>query len=327
MAIWGDKKAIPAIMRASGITKEQARTCLYYVIATYFLPDDIDIMPILLIVGPQGTGKTELLKQLYTMANNPKIIAAESIPTLRDNLTSTTTAIIDEGDNIHEQYLIQRYDKETSTITYKKNLGGSYWRTIKANIFGATIIARRTPFRDAATTSRSITIRTFYNPGNYRITRFRKASDKLSNIASRINLEEKTSERIRNNWMPLRAIAQYFKDKEWLEYSNQETKKYTRVLVGSHKLEPEQALLLVLRENMTMLISGTEHVITGDVKVSNVRHELRSEFDCQLSNTQIEEIASALGFRVVTHSGYPKIKCEQELLERLLEERGLKRII
>lgn len=124
MAIWGDKKAIPAIMRASGITKEQARTCLYYVIATYFLPDDIDIMAILLIVGPQGTGKTGLLKQLYTMVNNPKIIAAQSIPTLRDNLTNATTAIIDEGDNIHEQYLIQRYDKETSTITCKNNFGG-----------------------------------------------------------------------------------------------------------------------------------------------------------------------------------------------------------
>jgi hypothetical protein len=69
LSVWGEKVAIPAIMGASGITKEQARTCLYYALATYFLPDKLEIMPILAIIGPHGTGKTNLLKQLEKMVN------------------------------------------------------------------------------------------------------------------------------------------------------------------------------------------------------------------------------------------------------------------
>ncbi len=47
MAIWGEKVYVPAIMGASGITKEQAKTCFYYAIAMHFLSDELDIMPIL----------------------------------------------------------------------------------------------------------------------------------------------------------------------------------------------------------------------------------------------------------------------------------------
>ncbi len=86
MAIWGEQKAIPVIMGASGINKEQAKTCLYYIVATYFLPDELDLMPILAIIGPQGTGKTDLLKQLGKMANDAKLIGARTYAALRDKL-------------------------------------------------------------------------------------------------------------------------------------------------------------------------------------------------------------------------------------------------
>ena len=56
MAIWGEKVYVPAIMGASGITKEQAKTCFYYAIATFLLPARINRMPLLVIMGPQGTG-------------------------------------------------------------------------------------------------------------------------------------------------------------------------------------------------------------------------------------------------------------------------------
>ncbi|MFC2024580.1 hypothetical protein ACFLTJ_03305, partial [Chloroflexota bacterium] len=157
----------------------------------------------------------------------------------------------------------------------------------------------------------------------YRTSSFRNASTKLSDIASKVSLEEKTSQRTKDAWMPLQAIAQRLKDKEWLDYSNEEIKKYARVLRGSQKLEPEQALLMVLRENMVRVVSGTEHVLTDDVKVSDARKELKSEFDCYLNNTQIQELCQAWGFKVVSHSNYPKIKSNQELLEKLCRERKL----
>lgn len=323
MAIWGEKVYVPAIMGASGITKDQAKTCLYYAMATHFLPEELNIMPILAIVGPQGTGKSDLLTQLSTMVKEPKDVGTESTATLRDGLNKTITALIDEGGDVYEKYLIQRYAKGTSVVPYKKGYGSNVWRSLRAHIFGATIIARRIPFKDAATTSRSIFIRTIYNPGDYRIKYFRKAHAKLSEIARKVSLEEETSERIRNNWMPLQAIAKYLNDTEWLEYSHEEIKKYTRVLRGSRKLEPEQALLMVLRENMIKLVSGTNQLLPGDVKVGDIRKELKSEFDCYLNNTQIEEICREWGFKVVSHSGYPKVKHNQKLLEKLCKERNL----
>lgn len=324
MAVWGEKVYVPAIMGASGITKEQAKTCLYYAVATHLLPEELDIMPILAIVGPQGTGKSDLITQLSTMVKGPDKVGTESISTLRDGLNKTITALIDEGGDVYEKYLIQRYAKGTSVVPYKKGYGSNVWKSLRAHIFGATIIARRIPFKDAATTSRSIIIRTVYNPGDYRIKYFRKAHIKLGNVASKVSFEEETSERIRNNWMPLQAIARYLGDKQWLKYSYEEIKKSTRVLKGSQKLEPEHALLMVLREKMIRIVSGTDQVLPGDVTVGDVRKELKSEFDCYLSNTQIIEICQAWGFKVVSSSGYPKVKFDQELLEKLCKEKNLK---
>jgi hypothetical protein len=71
------------------------------------------------------------------------------------------------------------------------------------------------------------------------------------------------------------------------------------------------------------LVSGTEMVITGNVLLSEIRKELKSEFDRYLNNTQIEEICRAWGFSVVSHSGYPRVKCNQKLLEKLCKERDL----
>ena len=206
MAIWGDKKAIPAIMGASGITIEQAKTCLYYVIATYFLPDRLELMPILAIIGPQGTGKTDLLTQLGKMTNDTKLIGARTYSSLRDRFGKTTTALLDDADDIDEKILINRYSKTDSVIEHKVNKGGAFWLNKKTDVFGATIITKRLPFKDAAVTSRSIIIRTQFKPGDYRIRRFRNAHEVFTEKASNIDLKETfkpTSHRIENNWMVL----------------------------------------------------------------------------------------------------------------------------
>ncbi|MFC1992884.1 hypothetical protein ACFLV3_03635 [Chloroflexota bacterium] len=105
MAIWGEKVYVPAIMGASGVTKEQAKTCLYYAVATYLIPEKISLMPLLTLIGPIGTGKTDLLTQLSKMVKEPKIISAKTMPVLRDKLTKTTTAIIDEAQSIMDEEL------------------------------------------------------------------------------------------------------------------------------------------------------------------------------------------------------------------------------
>ncbi len=226
--MFGEKVYIPALMGASGITFKQAKTCFYYALATHFIPDKLNLMPILAIIGPQGTGKTSLMKQLAKLVNGPKDIAAESEPTLRDSFAKAITALIDEGDNVFERLLHRRYDKTISVMDHKVPRGANYWVTKHTDIFGATIIGRREPFKDAATTSRSIIIKTIYRSGKYRIRNFRKASACLSAFAEKIDLKLKSSQRIKDNWMPLQTIARYLKDDEWLDYSKKEIKGSTR---------------------------------------------------------------------------------------------------
>ena len=280
----------------------------------------------MVILGPPATGKSSLLESITRLVYIPRVIEAESIPTFRDKLAnnppkSTCTAILDEGHTVYEDYLIKRYSKNTAELNYKKKAGGR-WETDTINIFGATVIVRRTPFQDAATTSRSIYIRTRYKRGHYRVPSFRKARSNLSKIAHEVDINRDSSERISNNWMPLQAIAEYLGDDEWLEYSKAEIERSTRALMGSQKYEPEQALLMVLRHTMITVVGGKDIEI-NDVQLSEIRNELKAEFDLHFKNHQIEEMCRALGFKIKIHSGYPRVKCDHELLEKLLKERNL----
>ena len=247
-AIFGEKKLIPALLGASGITSNQAKTILYYAIATYFLPEELDKMPILMIRGPQGTGKSSLLEQIKYLVYEPKMIMVESAPTLRDSLGNTTTALLDEGDRISEKLLISRYSKGTSKIEHKVSRGGSYWITRKIDIFGATIIVRRQPFGDEATKSRSITIKTDFKKGEYQIRKIKIKQKKIDTILNMVEFNQSSTDRIRDNWQILQSIAEYLKDKDWLEYSEMEIEKDTRSLKGGQGFEPDQAVLMVLKE-------------------------------------------------------------------------------
>lgn len=320
-------------MRASGITLNQAKTCVYYAIDTYLL-DRLKQIAILVILGPPATGKSSALEIIAKLVYRPKVIEAESIPTFRDKLAnkrregdnaeasfSTCTSIIDEGHTVYEDYLIKRYDRNTAELSYKKKVGGR-WETDTINIFGASVIVRRTPFQDAATTSRCIFIRTKYKKGYYKSPKFSKARNNLSKIAHEVDVNRDTSERISNNWMPLQAVAEYLGDEEWLEYSKAEIEKSTRALMGSQKYEPEQALLMVLRHTMITVVGGKD-ILINDVLLSEIRNELKAEFDLHFKNHQIEEMCRALGFKIKVHSGYPRVKNDHELLEKLLKERSL----
>ena len=82
-------------------------------------------------------------------------------------------------------------------------------------------------------------------------------------------------------------------------------------------------ILHVLKEQMLSSTFNSNVVIQNDVLTSTISNDLQSESDIHLKNAQIQEICRALGFKIVSHSGYPKVKCNRELLEKLLKEREL----
>ena len=302
-----------ALLGASGITTGQAKTCLYYAQSTYLLPDKLEKVPILDITGPLGTGKSDLLKQLARMVKEPKIISGETTSTLRDELDGVVTALIDEGDKINEMLLINRYSKANSTITYKisKDRG---WNTYTGNLFGATIICRRLPFENSAAKSRSITIRTRYNPGKYEVIDTDKKF--LEDIVKMVNISMKVSQRVADNWLPLRAIAMASGDEEWLKYSDEEIRKDTLSLLAGQGYEPEEAVLITLKAKV---ISPPRDTLISELKTS-----LKNEFDLNLKNYQIRQILTDMGFKIVTGGNYPMVKSDEKLLDKLMTERNLK---
>ena len=126
-----------------------------------------------------------------------------------------------------------------------------------------------------------------------------------------------------DNWLALRKIAEALNDTEWLKYSDAEIDKSIKTFRSSQNYEPELALLLVLKERMITVSCGGEVINSEDVLMSNIKMDLKSEFDVHLKNVQIQEMCRALGFKVVSHSGYPKVKCNREHLDKLLKEREL----
>ena len=304
---------VQALLGASGITVAQAKTCFYYAQATHLLPDKLEKVPILNVTGPLGTGKSALLDQLLKMVKEPKIIGGETTSTLRDELDSVVTALIDEGDKIDELLLIKRYSKTNSKITYKiaKDRG---WLATTSNIFGATIICRRLPFENQATKSRSITIRTRYNPGNYELVDIDKKS--LEEVTQLVSVSMKTSQRVADNWLPLRAIAMASGDEVWLKYSDEEIRKDTLALLAGQGYEPEEAVLITLKAKSSPLLT--------EILVSELKTSLKYEFDLNLKNYQIRQILTDMGFKIVTGHNYPMVKMDIALLEKLMLERNLK---
>lgn len=309
------------LSNASGITENQAKTCLYYAVATYLIPDYLNLIAILAAIGPMGTGKTTLLEQLSRMVNKPKYIGAQTKATLRDELAGTTTAIIDEGDKTYERHLQHRYAKETSEIVHNVAKKDRTWRRVQSDIFGATIIARRTPFEDPATRSRAIVIHTRFREGMYQLSEVN--TEDLEKMASSANLMEGTSHRIHDNWRVLRAVAKAQNDKEWLKYSRKEIRKDVKAMMTGQGFEPEEAVLVALKEHMIEVKEANKVFISDDPLISNLKSDLKQHFDLNLKSYQIKEICIELGFKVVTTNNYPKVRTDIELLRKLLKDRRL----
>jgi hypothetical protein len=215
-----------AITSACGLDINQAKTVVYYAVATHAI-GQLKIMPILVLEGGHGTGKSTLIELLKQICHSPihidgKVSGAE----LRDSLKPNTTALIEEADGINENWILKRYAKQTSSTSVKRGSASQGWTGEQLNLFGATVLHRRLPFRDPAVDSRSITIRTAYKQGNYTMPTLNGAD--LASIASSVDLSKRIpfpDDRAVDTWMPLFQAALACKDSDWLWYAASELSK------------------------------------------------------------------------------------------------------
>lgn len=297
-------QAVDYLMTASGLSTSAAKTCVYYAIGTYGL-DRLNLYPLLVIYGPTGTGKSSAMKALAKLVIQPEWMGTSLTKAgLRDKLNNAknATAFIEEGDVADEDYIANRYSRETSKSSVKRAVGTG-WKDDSLDYFGATVLHKRKPFNDPATESRSILIKTRANINNqYHLP------DVDSNLMERLKQiweqaypmykEMETSGRAADAWKPLIAAATACNDTEWLRFAADEVKKAMDKLRLGQEFEPEAIIV-----NALVSLSRTKQ----SASMMEIKDEMKKETNWQPSSWALTSRLSDLGFDLKKSHGHRKV--------------------
>ena len=302
---------LQVLLGASGITEEQAKICLLYALCTY--RDDLNTIPILAIMGMTGTGKSTLLNQMLCLVNEPKISTGTTFATVRNEMDNCKTYIIDEADKISESLLLHRTDREISKITYNKGTGHG-WEGKTVETFGATILARRNPFRDSAVRNRAIVIWTKDNPGGYEP----KLIPGLKEIAQEMQIQSLSlgSGRIRDTWMPLLEITKAIDVTRYEESVNHAIEAEHKIFSSGQDYEASKVVLSALDKLTWNRDKGKRLDI--DIELSELTSIANDIGDVKLIKKQVEELLISDGFKVTFTHGIKLVRSDVKLLENLL---------
>jgi hypothetical protein len=311
--------AIQAMMSASGLSRNQAKTCVYYAVLTYLIDLYPELIPILLLLGNSGTGKSGAMNQMEKLVNQPRRIDGRTYSGIGRGIDRAVTAFIDEGDfkqSRIEPELLQlrccsRYANQTVHIPPEQ-------RPINIYNFGATVIARRSPFRDTATRNRTITIKTQRRPGNYHLVDIDNSGIRtIADIIRRYRKVVDTSDRVNDAWRPITEIATTIGDADWLSYQIGELRKAQQMLSLGDEYEPEDVLIKAI-------VACCNGNLNGAIKLNDIKGKLENNFDVKWTTQQIHTMAVSLGFNVHFYQGYDHLTANNELLMTLANERNIR---
>lgn len=289
-----------AMETASGITNAQARLCVAYAIVTHL---DFDEIPILLFRGALATGKSEALKQLGKICKGHEVITAKTEAALRDALSDCRTAIIDEGDDIPEALIRDRYAKATGKVMHKR-LVRHHWQDAIAKTFGATVLARRLPIADTALRSRCIIIETKARDGDYHQSEVDYGE--FQKIAAMIEPDKReTADRVHDTWKPILQVAFGIKDVILAEYAIKEMRKELRNLTDGQNYDPTTSCLDALKG----LSEGKEGKL---ILLNELRNAVGEHFSLKLKVNQIAVIYRDEGFEISKLHGFPAVRAKGE---------------
>jgi hypothetical protein len=223
----------------SGLDENQAKTAIYYSMATHKLRR-FDWFPALAFIGAPGTGKSKAIDIIERLCFRPLRITCHATMTaaaLRDDMARARnkTALIEEADLYPnrkqlQSYLINRVDRmRTSGLPVKEQVetetGVREWRTHHRYMFGATVIHDRRSLDDMAAESRVIVINTIYKEGEY--IEPPKSLSLPKFILGGIPEYFPRSGRALDTWKPLIMVASSVGDTDWLQWANQQIREAT----------------------------------------------------------------------------------------------------
>ena len=285
----------------------------------------LEIFPILTISGPTGTGKTTLLDVLRQISFEPPAqfinggIVSRAV--LRDSFGAQPTALIDEGDEIPEDLLMARYSRRSSAIEVNRVHSEGGYRPRTTDVFGATAIHRRDPYKDPATLSRSIVIATKSSiVCGFSAKEFVRFAPIVERIAKRVDWKrapELGTGRISDTWAPLLLIHQLFGG-DWGEYAAQHMKSANDNLGEGHETEPRQAVY----KSLLSLVMNDSGEVAERVLMGSVAKNLSD--DESLSSYQVGQVPRDLGFSKHNRGGNIYIYSGgREKLTKVAQELGI----
>jgi len=245
------ERPISALEGCTGLSKDEAKTVIYWTTATYGLEDFDAFSPVVLFGLPE-TGKSSTMKLIANLLriSEDEFISTTSPAGFRDLLAERRIALIEEGDNVDEDLILKRYAKQSGQININRPGGFGKYKLEPANIYGATMLHKRYSFENLALETRCITIETKKAKPPFTEMKLtekdREALEEVWKDAwSRLNCYD-VSGRTESNWRPLIMVALALGDMDWVGYANKIQKLTREELAGDTEFEPEQLLAYVI---------------------------------------------------------------------------------
>jgi hypothetical protein len=310
-----------AITAACGLDLNQAKTVVYWAIATHAM-DKLKTMAILVFQGGYSSGKSTLIALLKQICHSPVSVDGNvSRAELRDSLKPNTTALIEEADTVDEGLILMRYTRQTASTTVKRGSASQGWTREALNLFGATVLHRRLPFRDPAVDSRSITIKTIYKHGNYTMPTLDRVA--LAAIASQIDwakiIVALPSGRAGDTWMPLFQVAAYCNDIEWIKYAASEFAKAIKSLGEGQGYEPSQ---IIVSKLVSLAIEPNTQQLKQRVPLKDITKGLKDEGQT-LNSWQVGKILKDQGFQKKLSGGNEYVYIDKAHLLEVAKQLGI----
>ena len=155
-----------SLSESTGLKTRDQKVVVYWTLATHALPS-LNTFPLLALLGKMGTGKSQTLSIVENFSRHPGQLSLRGMtgPAIRDKFAECYegTAIVEEadnawkdGDSAFESLLSDRYQRQSAKASHKVARGDKNWVIVTHEYFGATILHRRIPFRDAALDGRTM---------------------------------------------------------------------------------------------------------------------------------------------------------------------------
>jgi len=304
------KVFVEALLKANaGINELQARTMVYYGLATYY--EEIDPFPILVIINDFACGKSDLEDTLFPMCRGSKKIKGTTDASIRDELDGCRTAFFDENENPPEHWLTRRFKQSNAKVNIKRQTPTGFV-DIERNLFGATVVAKRKCFRDGALNSRCLTIQPEkIEDENLLAGHSVTDAGSLQGVAEDIGELPQSlhSGRTAQVWKPLEGIAKLFDDEEWLEWAKEEFGVDMQVIKIMRMYEPREAVLMAVE-----IAKDSNEVKSIDkggkwYKLSDLRAITNGEAEVNLTGVEIGTLLVRNGYKgkVEKYGGYPAV--------------------